>query len=100
MHRGTTPTITFETDCDCSTFELLEIAFAQRDEVILTKTINDCKIDGNKIIVTLSEDDTLLFDCHKNPVKMQIRAGVGTSRIASCIMSTTVQRILKDGCLK
>lgn len=100
MRRGTTPTITFETDCNCTEFDLLEIAFAQADEVILTKKIKDCMIDGNKITVSLTEEETLLFDCNKNPVKMQIRAGTGTSRIASDIMHTTAESILKDGCLE
>lgn len=100
MIRGTTPTITFEADCDCTGFELLEVTFSQADNVILTKKLNDCAIDGNKITVNLTEEETLLFDCNKNPVLMQIRAGVGTGRIASNIMHTTAERILKDGCLE
>lgn len=100
MIRGTTPTITFDCDCDCTGFDLLEVAFSQADEVILTKKINDCAINGNKITVNLTEEDTLLFDCHKNPVQMQIRAGAGESRIASNIMHTTAEKILKDGCLE
>ena len=100
MYRGTTPTITFETDCNCSTFEMLEIAFAQGEDVIFVKKLDDCVIDGNKIRVTLSEEDTLLFDSHKGHVKMQIRAGIGNKRISSNIMQATAKRILKDGCLE
>lgn len=99
MVRGTTPTITFETDCDCTGFDLLEITFSQAEEVIFTKRINDCSIKGKDITVTLTEEETLKFDCHKNPVSMQIRAGAGESRTASNIMQTTVKKILKDGCL-
>lgn len=100
MIRGTTPTITIEVDQDCTAFELLEVTFSQADEVILTKKINDCAIDGNNITVNLTEEETLLFDCHKNPVKIQIRAGIGKSRLASNIMHTTAEMILKDGCLE
>ena len=100
MRRGTTPTFTFETDCDCAEFDVLEIAFAQGDEVILPKALTDCMIDGHKITISLTEEETLLFNCKQNPVKMQIRAGKGTDRIASDIMYTTAEKILKDGCLE
>lgn len=100
MIRGTTPTITFETDCDCTGFDLLEIAFSQGDAVIMTKKLDDCLIEENKITVNLTQEETLLFDSSKNPVLMQIRAGTGKGRIASNIMHTTAERILKDGCLE
>lgn len=99
MIRGTTPTFTFTADMDCTQIDKLDVSFAQRDEVVLSKGLADCAIDGNEITVHLTEEDTLLFDCRKNPVMIQLRAGIGDKRIASNIMHTTAEVILKDGCL-
>lgn len=100
MRRGTTPTFTFTADMDCTQLDKLDISFAQRDEVVLSKGLADCVIDGNEITVHLTEEDTLLFDSRKNPVRIQIRAGIGDTRIASNTMHTTAEAILKDGCLE
>lgn len=98
--RGTTTDITFTTGLDCTALDLLEVTFSQADNVVLTKKITDCNIDGDKITVSLTEEETLLFDCHKNPIEMQIRAGKGKSRIASDIMFEKAGRILREGCLE
>ena len=99
MRRGTTPTFTFTADMDCGQLDKLDISFAQRDEVVLSKGLADCVISGNEITVSLAEDDTLLFDSRKNPVRIQLRAGIGDTRIGSNMMHTTAEAILKDGCL-
>ena len=99
MIRGTTPTFTFTADMDCSQLDKLDISFAQQDKVVLSKGFADCVIDGNEITVSLTEEDTLLFDSRKNPVRIQLRAGIGDTRIASNMMHTTAEAILKDGCL-
>lgn len=99
MRRGTTPTLTFTADMDCTQIDKLDVSFAQRDEVVLSKGLADCTVNGNTITVNLTEEDTLLFDCRKNPVRIQLRAGIGDKRIASNIMHTTAEAILKDGCL-
>ena len=99
MKRGTTPTFIFLTDLDCKEFDKLEITFAQHGDVIFTKAITDCNIETNEISVTLTEEETLLFDCKENPVEIQIRAGKGAARMASDIMRITAEAILKDGCL-
>ena len=99
MRRGTTPTFTFTADMDCSQLDKLDISFAQRDEVVLSKGLADCVISGNEITVHLTEEDTLLFDSRKNPVRIQLRAGIGDTRIASNMMHTTAEAVLKDGCL-
>ena len=99
MRRGTTPTFTFTADMDCGQLDKLDISFAQRDEVVLSKGLADCMINGNEITVSLTEEDTLLFDSRKNPVRIQLRAGIGDTRIASNMMHTTAEAVLKDGCL-
>lgn len=100
MIRGTTPRITFTTNIDCSGLDKLEVTFSQMGDVVLTKKITDCIIEGYRITVPLTEEETLMFDDNKNPVDMQIRAGAGESRIASNIMHTTAKKILREGCLE
>lgn len=99
MVRGTTPTHTFTLPASvpCETIDLLAISYAQRGEVVLEYSLDDVTIADNTISVTLSEADTLLFDASDNEVEIQLRAGIGTKRLASDIIKTTVKRILKDG---
>lgn len=99
MYRGTTPTLNFTLPFDCANITALSVAFAQDEVVVLEKTYDDCAMDGNKLSVTLTEDDTLLLDCDKREVEIQLRVGCGESRMASKIIKTSVDRILKDGCL-
>ena len=99
MYRGTTPTLVFTLPFDCSNITRLNIAFAQNEIVILEKTLEDCTVDGKTLSVTLTEEDTLLFDCHKRCVEIQLRVACSESRLASKIIKTSVDRILKDGCL-
>lgn len=98
MIRGTTPTLVFRTSIDCSKLTLLNIAFAQNGKIVLEKNLSQCNIDGNTASVTLTEEDTLLFD-YKKKVEIQVRAGCGSTRLASRIIVEDVGRILKDGVL-
>lgn len=101
MRRGTTPTFNFKLPIDCKTIEKLHITFAQYDKIILEKTLDCCKVDGDTISLTLTEEETLLFECggSKRPVDIQLRVGIGETRLASDIMTVNVEKILKDGCL-
>ena len=99
MRRGTTPKLIFTADMDCEQIDKLDVSFAQRDEVVLSKGLADCTVSGNTVTVRLTEEDTLLFDSRKNPVRIQLRAGIGETRVASNIVHTTAEAILKDGYL-
>ena len=99
MIRGTTPTLTFTLPFDCSTLTKANIAFAQNGHVVLEKDLTECTVDGNTLTLTLSENDTLQLNSNHKVVEIQIRAAVGETRLASNIVQTTVNRILKDGCL-
>ena len=100
MYRGTTPTLTFTVPFDCSTITACSVAFAQNDVVVLEKKIGDCHLEGNVITVPLTEEDTLVFDCKKRALDIQLRIGCGAERFASQIIHTHVDKILKDGCLE
>lgn len=99
MYRGTTPTITFTLPFDESRITALNLCFAQQGEAVLEKGLGDCKLEKYSLQVSLTEQETLLFDAKKGMVDMQLRIGCGDSRMASNIMHLSVEEILKDGCL-
>lgn len=72
MIRGTTPTHTFEIPFNTSMIASVRVVYAQDDAVIVTKCTEDCIFDGNTINVTLTQEDTLKFDC-KKCVQIQLR---------------------------
>lgn len=99
MIRGTTPTFTFTTDMDLTGANVLYVSFMQNERVIVEKNISDAEISAGKVVVKLQQGDTLRFDKDTSrPVSIQIRAGFPDgSRVASNIMTTSADRILKDG---
>lgn len=65
MIRGSTPTHTFNIKLDTSRIKALKITYSQNDKVVLAKYKKDCTIAEGKIILTLSQEDTFLFDADK-----------------------------------
>lgn len=105
MYRGTTPTLYFSLPFEASRLEYLSIAFAQKDnpyqqdaKLVFEKTIGSCSINENEVVCELTEEETLLLDCHY-PVEIQLRAKCNGKSMASEIFNVPVERILKDGCL-
>ena len=99
MYRGSTPTLTFRLpkDIDLSMVDKLRIDFSQANINIFSKDLSECFINGNDISVKLTEEETLRFDSKKNPVKMQLRIGIGEDRIPSDTLYTMVKDIVKEG---
>lgn len=100
MYRGTTPTFTFTLPFESSQITSLNLCFVQLGEIVLEKALSDCRPNGNTLQFDLTEEETLRFDAGKGMVEMQLRVGCGDARMASNIMMVSVERILKDGCLK
>lgn len=96
MRRGTTPGIYISTDIDLTGAENLYVTFQQLDTVVFEKTLDDCTIEKDHIVVILTQDDTLSLN-HKYKVYVQIRGTLDNAKIASNIMMTSVEKILKDG---
>ena len=71
MMRGTTTIHTFELDIDTDSLAKVRVVYSQNDKRILSK--EDCQMDGNTIMVKLTQAETFLFD-HKKPVEIQVRA--------------------------
>ena len=109
MHRGSTPTFTFEFNISLEGLTDLNIAFAQKGSIKLEKSLEDVKIDGNKLELCLTEDETLLFETDglKNAyVDTQFKFGFADKfgsidkRAISDITQIIIKPILKEGKLK
>lgn len=96
MRRGTTPTHTFNTDLDLTAAEVIYITY-QQDCKNLELTGDRITRDINKVIVTLTQEETLAF-AEDQPVYIQIRARFGDGEaVASNIIKVDAREILKDG---
>ncbi len=72
MIRGTTPTHTFVLPFDTANVKECMIIYGQDDKEVLRKEASVCTMSDNKIVVELTQEDTLKFDCKKN-VQLQLR---------------------------
>lgn len=125
MIRGTTPTNVFNVDVDLTNAVAIFISYRQpRKLVAFEKSIHDIEVSPTSLSVKLTQEDTLKLTINKptipvvkkvsyttvntdvtptieddsNVVEIQIRAKFadGTA-IASEIIKTTVEEILKEG---
>lgn len=95
--RGTTPTVTFNLPFDVSTIRNCEVYFAQNDELLVTKAMEDCVLEDRTLSVTLTQSDTLQFDDDAK-LEMQIRFVFTNGTVdATQIIKGKIGRILKDG---
>jgi hypothetical protein len=62
MIRGTTPTHTWVLPFDASLLKEVSITYMQNEEIIVKKTEEDCTMEGNKISITLTQEDTLKLE--------------------------------------
>lgn len=99
MIRGTTPTLSFTLPFTAEYITRLSIVFAQGGDIVLEKSLDDCRIEENSITLRLSEEDTLAFSSKKKYTEIQLRVGIEDERLASEIIVADVERIIKDGCL-
>lgn len=97
MRRGTTVENTFTTDIDLSEAEVIFITYKQKNRKIIEKSIDDITVTADSLSLTLTQTDTLAFAADA-PVEVQIRARFASgSAVASNVMTTTVDKILKEG---
>lgn len=96
MIRGTTPTHTFNIPFDTSMVKEVKILYAQDDVKVLEKNTEDCTLSGQSISVTLTQEDTFLFDC-KKAVEIQIRVlTAGGNALASVPEKVGVSKCLDN----
>lgn len=97
MRRGTTPTHIFTTDIDLTQAEVVYLTYKQGGEIVLEREVGSMEIAADKLTVELTQEETLGFTT-VGQVHIQIRARYPDgSAIASNIISTTADEILKDG---
>lgn len=100
MTRGTTPTHKLNVNVDLTEARVY-VTYKQRGSVIVERNneeeTNTLTIDSESIILTLTQEETLKFYTNEK-VDIQIRAVFATGEaLASTIVSTYTDRILKDG---
>ena len=70
--RGVTPTHTFKVPVDASNISRVMVIYAQNGTEVFHKDTEDCVIEGNRVSVTLKQEDTLKLS-DSTHVKIQIR---------------------------
>lgn len=95
--RGTTPKLEFTLPFPAEELVEAYVTICQRGTVMIDKPLTDCQCEERKLVVTLTQEETLKLDCDCLS-EIQIRAKtVGGEAIASNIIETSTGRILKDG---
>lgn len=83
MIRGTTPTFTFTLPFEADGLITdLRVTFAQGDETVLEKSIADCTLDGAKIGLNLTQEETLKFN-HEKTIKIQVKVKFSDGSVAA-----------------
>lgn len=97
MRRGTTPTHIFTTDVDLTDAAVIYITYKQGGQTVLEKTGDALTVTEAQITTKLTQEETLAFSIN-GQVEIQIRARFEDgSAIASQVMRTTANVILKEG---
>lgn len=99
MYRGTTPTLvfTFEEDLQSMDIENMYFTFNQGNQTKIEKDLSSVSITTNKVLINLSQQDTLNLD-NSSAVEIQCRFKLnGGQSYATNIIKTSVEKILKEG---
>ena len=97
MIRGSTPTHEFTVPFETKSIEKLEISYAQNDIVLFTKHKEDCILDGYTVTLSLTQEETLLFDAEKRYVQIQMRVKTGGEEVSiSEIITVEIKKALFD----
>lgn len=97
MYRGTTPTLEFMLPVETSILNEAYVTLQQNGETVIEKNIGECTLDGNRLTVALSQNETLELE-EGVMVEIQVRATTNSGlALASPVIQDSVERILKDG---
>lgn len=97
VRPGTTPIISFYLPFDVDLVAELWFTVFQRGSELFTKEMKDLEVEGSKIIVHLSQEETLrLTPGQKVEIQVRLRT-TGDDALASQVESVDVDRILKGG---
>lgn len=96
MIRGTTPTHIFNLPFAASTISALSVTYKQDGETLLKKQKADCTLDGNAVIVKLTQEESLKFTARDSvEVQLKVKDASGDV-IAHTVKSIPVKRILDE----
>lgn len=84
---GTTPTHTWTLPFDASLVAEARAIYKQSGEEILRKETEHFAMDGQKLSVTLSQEETFRFDC-RTPVKIQLRVRTTSGTVLKTVPLT------------
>jgi hypothetical protein len=100
MKRLTTPTHIFELPFDADIIDKIRLVYAQNDNIILCKEINDCECTGQTVTVQLSQEETAKFDCKRNYAEIQAHIlTVDGKSLVSNVLRVSVEKCLDTGVL-
>ena len=95
IYRGTTPTNIFTPDIDLTEAEKIEITYSQYGEPVLKKTLDDITFDDGKLVVLLSQEDTLSLGATDLVIRIRAKLTGGVA-VASDTIVDTVKDIEDD----
>lgn len=96
MIRATTPTHTFVLkEFTVAQIKDLRIIYSQLGEVVCEKGKSDCSLNGNKISVTLTQEETKRF--REGRVELQLRVLTDANMaLATKVIDLDVTKVLDD----
>ena len=96
MRRGTTPTITITTDVDLTPYGTVILTIRDSAGKQFDLSGEQLQITADKVQARLTQQQTLGMAC--GSIQLQLRAAKANgTAIASNIMNTLAEAILKDG---
>lgn len=95
MIKGTTPTHIFNIPFDTSQIAEVRVLYAQNNKLILTKTTTDVEMEYRKIKVTLTQEDTFLFDTTAVEIQVRVLTNEGVA-LSSVPQKVGVCKCLED----
>lgn len=97
IQKGEAPTVTIR--IPDGAFELMDVktllvVFKQRNDIVIKKNLEDCIIDGQRLMVPLMEQEVMQLS-HRHTVRVQLRVWFdnGTPRVSK-ISEITVGELL------
>ena len=84
MIQGTTPTHIFTVPFDVSAITTVKVSYIQLGSVVLTKNTEECTLDGNTISVTLTQEETFLFNEDRS-VGIQLRVRTAGGQVLTSV---------------
>ena len=99
MIKGTTPTLQFNLPIETSTIKAAEVMVRYVDnnkEVVIVKTLDECKVDEMTITAQLTQEETLQLPA-PSTVSIQLRVLTNDeTALATEVQKVSVKKLLKE----